>query len=84
MSNFIVASNSCVLAINEDTGKEVWRVNLSKIYGAQVSLVNLSDSEVVAGCNGTIFKINKYNGSIIAKNKIKTLGTISLAKCNYL
>jgi len=81
----IIGTNGYVLAIDTETGNELWRTKLRDgilggSRGSDVSVM-LDDKTIYAGCAGRIYAID-LNGSILWSNELPGLGhsIVSLSK----
>lgn len=83
-----IGINGRVAAIDPQSGREVWRVELpssgffSSTSGSDVCVLE-HDGRVFAGCNGYVFALDGATGAILWQNELEGMGhndvTLSVA-----
>lgn len=83
-----IGINGLVAAIDPQSGREVWRVDLpssglfSATSGSDVCVLE-HDGRVFAGCSGYVFALDGATGEILWQNGLKGMGhndvTLSIA-----
>ncbi|MDP9194852.1 MAG: PQQ-binding-like beta-propeller repeat protein [Acidobacteriota bacterium] len=66
------AISGTILAIEVETGREVWRQAISK--GTGVTTIYPRGSRVIAAAAGELWALDAQNGQILWHNKLKGLG----------
>ena len=83
-----IGINGCVAAIDPQTGREIWRAELSSggffssTGGSDVCVLE-HEGQVFAGCNGYVFALDGATGNILWENGLEGMGhndvTLSIA-----
>lgn len=69
---FYAAISGTVLALELETGREVWRQAVSK--GANVTTIYPRGARVIAAAAGELWALDAKSGQILWHNKLKGLG----------
>lgn len=67
----VIGIGSHAVAINSETGDELWR---TKLKSSSFVTVQLDGSRVLAGAGGELFCLDAKSGAILWHNKLKGLG----------
>lgn len=83
-----IGINGCVAAIDPQTGREIWRTELSSggffssTGGSDVCVLE-HEGQVFAGCNGYVFALDGATGNVLWENGLEGMGhndvTLSIA-----
>ena len=79
-----IGINGCAAAIDPQTGREIWRTELSTGFfsGSDVCVLE-HEGQVFAGTNGYLFALDGATGNIIWENGLEGMGhnevTLSIA-----
>ena len=82
--NLYIGTNGYVAAIDPQTGREIWRTELSTGFfsGSDVCVLE-HEGQVFAGTNGYLFALDGATGNIIWENGLEGMGhnevTLSIA-----
>lgn len=72
----IIGIGGHVVALNADTGEELWRTKLKSFALVTIWLVG---KHVYAGTSGELFCLEARTGSLLWQNNLKGLGLVSFA-----